>query len=195
MVAGACVTVAAMVLLLAGCSPRDENRPKVVADETTPTRPATETPALESFASICPSSARRGSVQVARVAPEVEEGGVAFGLLGDGVGPGVLLCRDTLYADANALMKLMGERDSVVDREGTAVLGARLTRIPVYQHDGVPYVEVAALARDRRALMLQRGEQRQDAVVWPQPALRHLKASGLTEGDAYKDAVREGLIR
>jgi hypothetical protein len=34
-----------------------------------------------------------------------------------------------------------------------------------------------------------------DAIVWPQPALRHLKASGLTQGAAYQGALREGLIK
>lgn len=188
-------TVAVMVLVFTGCSPQSDRAPKAVAGDTTAGKPAIHTPVVESLGSICPSAARRGSVQVARVAPEVEEGGVAFDLLGDGLGPGVLLCRDTLYADANALLRMMGERDSVVERDGMAVFGARVTRIPLHEHDGVPYIDVAALARDRRALMLPRGEQRQDAVVWPQPALRHLKASGLTQGDAYKSAVREGLIR
>ena len=141
----------------------------------------------------CDSST--GSVQVARVAPEVEEGGVAFDLLGDGSGPGVLVCRDTLYADANALMKLMGERDSVIERDGKAVIGSRPTQIKAYRREGTPYVGVTALARDRRALVLERGEQRTDAIVWPQPALKHLKASGLTEGAAYKTAVKQGLIR
>lgn len=144
---------------------------------------------------LCDPSSRIGSVQVARVAPEVEEGGVAFDLLGDGAGPGVVMCRDTLYADANALMLLMGERDSVVERDGKAVIGPRLTQIPAYRHEGIPYVGVIALARDRRALVLERGEQRADAIVWPQPALKHLKSSGLTEGAAYKTAVRQGLIQ
>jgi len=144
---------------------------------------------------LCSSSPRIGSVQVARVAPEVEEGGVAFDLLGDGAGPGVLMCRDTLYADANALMALMKERDSVFEREGKAVIGTRPTQIKAYRHEGILYVGVAALAKDRRALVLQRGEQRADAIVWPQPALKHLKASGLTEGEAYKSAAKEGLIQ
>lgn len=145
-------------------------------------------------ASLCPSPTP-GSVQVARVAPEVEEGGVAFDLLGDGAGPGVILCGDSLFADANALLRLMGERDSVTERDGLTVVGARTTDIPARRHNGVHYVSVAALARDRRALVLRRGEHRMDAIVWPQPALRHLKASGLTQGDAYLSAKREGLIQ
>jgi hypothetical protein len=167
----------ALVLAIAGCSPADDS-PSKVADLAS-----------------CPSPSHTGSVQVARVAPEVEEGGVAFDVLGDGAGPGVLVCGDVLFADGNALMAMMGERDSVIERNGNAVVGARSTRIPAYRHDGVSYVSVAALAKDRRALVLQREPHRMDAVVWPQSALQHLKASGLTQGAAYQNALREGLIQ
>jgi len=147
----------------------------------------------DSLSVICPKTGRRGSVQVARVDPKVEEGGVAFKLLGDGAGPGVVLCRDVLYADGDTLSSLMGEPGSVSERNGFAVIDSTVTQIPAYRHEGVPYVAVRPFARHRRALYLQ-SEQPMDAIVWPREALRHLKAAGLTEGRAYQTAVREGLV-
>jgi len=147
----------------------------------------------DSLSVICPKTGRRGSVQVARVDPKVEEGGVAFKLLGDGAGPGVVLCRDVLYADGDTLSSLMGEPGSVSERNGFAVIDSTVTQIPAYSHEGVPYVAVRPFARHRRALYLQ-SEQPMDAIVWPREALRHLKAAGLTEGRAYQTAVREGLV-
>ena len=147
----------------------------------------------DSLSVICPKTGRRGSVQVARVDPKVEEGGVAFKLLGDGAGPGVVLCRDVLYADGDTLSSLMGEPGSVSERNGFAVIDSTVTQIPAYRHEGVPYVAVRPFARHRRAVYLQ-SEQPMDAIVWPREALRHLKAAGLTEGRAYQTAVREGLV-
>ena len=147
----------------------------------------------DSLSVICPKTGRRGSVQVARVDPKVEEGGVAFKLLGDGAGPGVVLCRDVLYADGDTLSLLMGEPGSVSERNGFAVIDSTVTQIPAYRHEGVPYVAVRPFARHRRAVYLQ-SEQPMDAIVWPREALRHLKAAGLTQGRAYQTAVREGLV-
>jgi hypothetical protein len=133
-------------------------------------------------------------VQVARVDPKVEEGGVAFKLLGDGAGSGVVLCRDTLYADVAALIGLMGDTIKVSESKGRAVLGGAPTDVRAYYHEGILHVAVAPFARHRRAVVLVRSETPMDAVVWPQEALRHLKASGLTAGRAYQAAVREGLV-
>ncbi|HJP59214.1 MAG TPA: hypothetical protein VJ865_04430 [Gemmatimonadaceae bacterium] len=131
---------------------------------------------------------------MARVDPKVEEGGVAFDLLGDGAGSGVVLCRDVLYADVNALMKLMGDSTSVSETDGFATIGGGSTAIPAYDHRGVLYVAVAPFARSRQALLLPSPDHRMDATVWPRQALLHLKRSGLTQGRAYQSAVREGLL-
>lgn len=148
----------------------------------------------DSLAVICPNTGRRGSVQVARVDPKVEEGGVAFKLLGDGAGPGVVLCRDVLYADVAALIALMGDTVKVSEGKGRAILDGAPTDVRAYSHEGILHVAVGPYARHRRAVVLVRSETPMDAVVWPQEALKHLKASGLTQGRAYQAAVREGLV-
>jgi hypothetical protein len=185
---------AAALLVFAGCSQSDDTQTSTPGREMSGKQPATASSPVGSLGSACPSPLKPGSVQVARVAPEEAETGIAFDLLGDGAGPGVLACSDVIYADARALMSLMGNRDSVSERDGRLVVGTRSTAITVYRHDRVAYARVADLAQDRRALFLQRGEHRMDAVVWPQPALRHLKDAGLTQGAAYQTALREGLI-
>ena len=147
----------------------------------------------DSLSRLCPTAGIRGSLQVARVDPKVEEGGVAFDLLGDGAGEGVVLCNDVLYADVDSLMKLIGDTSTVSENDGIAVIGGRPTTIATYNHRGVLYVAVQPFVRSRRAVLLA-GEQRMDAIVWPRPALLHLKKSGLTQGRAYQAAVREGLV-
>jgi hypothetical protein len=131
---------------------------------------------------------------VARVDPKVEEGGVAFELLGGKTNSGVVLCHDALYADASALTKLMGDSVSVSENEGFAIVDHASTTIPAYNHAGVLYVAVAPFALNRRALLLPSPGRRMDATVWPRQALLHLKRSGLTQGRAYQTAVREGLL-
>jgi hypothetical protein len=131
---------------------------------------------------------------VARVDPKVEEGGVAFDLLGDGAHSGVVLCRDVLYADANALTKLMRDSVSISENEGVAIVDHASTTIPAYNHAGVLYVAVAPFALSRRALLLPSPGRQMDATVWPRQALLHLKRSGLTQGRAYQKAIREGLL-
>lgn len=149
---------------------------------------------LEAHSSICPTMTQRGSIQVARVDPKVEEGGVAFGLLGDGAGEGVVACGDTLYADVNALLHLMADSSSVASGTGTAVLDGIATNARAGYYKGVLYVRVDSLARNRRALVLATPGQPGNVVIWPRKALLHLKASGLTAGRAYKAAVRQGLL-
>ncbi|HKR09870.1 MAG TPA: hypothetical protein VJS39_11810 [Gemmatimonadaceae bacterium] len=131
---------------------------------------------------------------MARTDPKVEEGGVAFDLLGDGAGTGVVLCRDVLYADVSALTKLMGDSTKVSENDGLAVVDGAATGIAAYPHEGVLYVAVAPFVRSRRALLLPSPDHRMDATVWPREALLHLKRSGLTQGRAYQAAVREGLL-
>ena len=146
----------------------------------------------DSLSKLCPTSGRRGSLQIARVDPKVEEGGVAFDLLGDGAGEGVVLCRDMLYADVDSLLQLMGDSSQVSENDGLAIIDGAATEITAYDHSGVLYVAVQPFVRNRRAVLL-RSEHPMDAIVWPQRALLHLKRSGLTQGRAYQTAVREGL--
>jgi hypothetical protein len=146
----------------------------------------------DSVSADCGSTAQRGSVQVARVDPTVEEGGVSFKTLGDGADAGVVLCRDTLYADVAALAALMEDSVKVAEANAYAVVDGAPTRISAYRHGGVVYVAVVPFAHLRRAVVLA-GDAPMDAIVWPQNALKHLKASGLTQGRAYQTAVREGL--
>ena len=142
----------------------------------------------------CAELGKRGSLQVARVDPKVEEGGVAFDLLGDGAGHGVIFCRDTLYADVRALATLMRDTATVVGNAGVAVINGAPTRIPAHSQGDTLYVAVVPFVRNRRAVLLTNKENPQDAVVWPRQALLHLKRSGLTQGRAYQTAVREGLV-
>lgn len=149
----------------------------------------------DTLASSCPTVGRRGSVLVARVAPEEEETGISFKILGNGAGPGVVLCREVLYADARSLLALMGERGTVSMAKGRAIIDATSTDIPAYIHGDVVYVAVAPFARQRRALFTPSDGHPQDATIFPQVTLVHLKASGNTGAAAYQAAVREGLLK
>jgi hypothetical protein len=137
---------------------------------------------------------RRGSLLVARVDPKVEEGGVAFDLLGDGGGSGVVLCRDTLFAAVGALLSLMGDTAEVSANNGHAVVNGVSTGIRAYEHGATLYVAVATFAHHRRGVLLPSPDHPMDATLWPRPALLHLKRSGLTHGRAYQSAVREGVM-
>ncbi|HJQ11233.1 MAG TPA: hypothetical protein VJ840_09405 [Gemmatimonadaceae bacterium] len=119
---------------------------------------------------------------------------MAFDLLGNGAGPGVVLCRGVLYADVGSLMKLIGDTSRVSESDGLAVIDGAPSVIPAYDHQGVLYVEVAPFTRNRRAVLLPSPDHAMDATVWPRAALLHLKKSGLTQGRAYQTAVRERLV-
>lgn len=186
-----------LLLAAAGCSSSEHSEQAGTATST-PVAAATRTSPsgalADSLSRLCPTTGRRGSVLVARVDPKVEEGGVAFDLLGDGAGPGVVLCRDVLYADGNALMALMGDSAKVSESDGLAVIDGAPTQIPAYSHETVLYIAVAPFARQRRAVLLPSPDHPMDATVWPSRALLHLKRSGLTQGRAYQAAIRDGLI-
>lgn len=186
----------ALLVCLGACSSTERqsevSESATARDATTTQLLATSTLA-DSLTAICPDSGRRGSVQVARPDSNEAETGIAFKLLGDGAGPGVVLCRSVIYADGDTLLSMMGEPGSVSERNGFAMIDSTLTQIPAYRHQGVPYVAVRPFARHRRAVYLQ-SEQPMDAIVWPREALLHLKAAGLTQGRAYQTAVREGLL-
>src|ERR1700682_436764 len=145
----------------------------------------------DTLAATCPTSVLRGSVLVTVVAPEQEESGVISRILGDGVGPGVVLCRGVLYADAAALLDLMGERATVTTAGGRAIIDARPAEFVAYRHDGVLYVAVAPFARHRRALLVPSTDHPMDVTIWPRATLLHMKASGTTSGAAYQAAMRE----
>ena len=146
----------------------------------------------DSLSATCPTAGQRGSVLVARLDSTEAETGIAFKLLGDGAGPGVVLCRDVLYADVRALTAMMDSSDAIPVR--ASVDTAVLRNVQTYGHDGVLYADVAHLAKSRRALFFPSREHRFDATVWPRKTLLHLKSAGLTQGAAYKAAVREGLL-
>src|SRR3712207_2843292 len=124
----------ALLLCVTACS--SQQQPAVTTDSGGDAL-AYLTAQAETLAATCPTSGRRGSVLVARPDPGEEETGITFKLLGDGAGPGVVLCRDVLYADATALLGLMGERAAVGLHDGRAVIDARTTDIPAYRHEGV----------------------------------------------------------
>ncbi|HET7614994.1 MAG TPA: hypothetical protein VFK26_13820 [Gemmatimonadaceae bacterium] len=174
-------------------------RPAVESDSAgateKPSQAATERDLKSDLlSSICPTLTRRGSIQVARVEPKVEEGGVAFDLLGDGAGQGVMTCADTLYADVHALLRSMADSSSVTSFAGKAVIDGKTTNARAGYYNGALYVRVDSLARNRRALVLASPGQPTDVVIWPRKALLHLETSGLTAGRAYKTAVSEGLL-
>lgn len=148
----------------------------------------------DSLSGICQAMTQRGSIQVARVDAKVDEGGVAFDLLGDGAGEGVIACGDTLYADVHALMDLMADSSKVTNNSGIAVVDGTVTKARAGYYKGVLYVRVDSFARNRRALLLANPGQPTAVVVWPRKTLLHLRASGLTAGRAYKTAVTEGLL-
>jgi hypothetical protein len=185
----------ALLLASGACSSPERRAQSDTAAPRVDTTASSHDGALaDTLAAVCPTAGRRGSVLVARVAPEEEETGITFKLLGDGVGPGVVLCRDVLYADATALLGLMDEEGTIAERQGRAVIDTSPTQIPAYRHDGALYVAVAPFARHRRALFVPSSDQPMDATVWPRTTLLHLKASGMTRGAAYQAAVREGLL-
>lgn len=188
----------ALVILAAGGCSSPEQGARSDAENTP--RPSGETRSSpnarrgEILSGFCAERGENGSLQVARVDRRVEEGGVAFDLLGNGAGSGVIFCRDTLYADVNALAHLMGDTSKVTENNGVAVVNGTPTSIPAYRHGDTLYVAVAPFVRDRRAVLLTSREHPMDAIVWPRQALLHLKRSGLTQGRAYQTAVREGLV-
>ena len=147
----------------------------------------------DTLAKVCPG-AQRGSVLVARPDSTEEESQVTFRLLGDGAGPGVVLCRNVLYAQADTLLALMGERGTVALSEGRAVIEGRPAQIQAYMHEGTPYVELAPFARSRQALLIQGTEHRMDATIWPRATLLHMKALGPSRRGLYDSAVRAGLL-
>ncbi len=170
--------VCVLLLFFGACSSRDSKY----------------TALADTLAATCPASGQRGSVLVTRVAPEEEESGVISRILGDGVGPGVVLCRGVLYADARALLDLMGETATVTSAGGRAIIDGSPAEF-AYRHDGVLYVAVAPFARHRRALLVPSTDHPMDVTIWPRATLLHMKASGMTSGAAYQAAMREGLLR
>ena len=189
-------SVALAVTVAGACSPP---RSAAESDSVDITQGRTQTASesnlnSQSLSSICPTLTRRGSIQVARVDLKVEEGGVAFDLLDDGAGQGVMACGDTLYADVHALMRLMADSSSVMSGTGAAASDGKAANAQTGYYDGVPYVRVNSFAQNRRALVLESPGQPTDVVIWPRKTLLHLKASGLTAGRAYKAAVSEGLL-
>jgi hypothetical protein len=158
--------------------------------------PASRTTSIaDTLARICPDSGRRGSVLVARPDATEEESQVTFKLLGDGAGPGVVLCRDVLYADAAALLGMMGEGGTVTESGGTALIDSTRTTVPAYMHGDIPYVAVAPFARYRRALLVPSADHPMDATIWPRETLLHLKTLGGDRRGLYDRAVSEGLFR
>jgi hypothetical protein len=148
----------------------------------------------DTLATICPDSGRRGSVLVARPDASDEESRVSFKLLGDGAGPGVVLCRDVLYADAAALLEMMGEQGTVTMSAGSALIDSARTSVPAYLHEGIPYVAVGPFARHRRALLVPSTDHPMDATIWPRETLLHMKSLGGDQSGVYDRAVREGLF-
>lgn len=188
------LSCAALVIAAAGCSsPRAGGSDSLRGPEER-AHTAIDHDANRAVFSICPATMQRGSIQVARVDPKVEEGGVAFDLLGDGASGDVIACGDTLYADVHRLMQLMADSSKVVNASGSAVVDGQATITRTRYYNGLPYVRVDSFARNRRALMLANPGHPTDAVIWPRKALLYLKASGLTAGRAYKTAVSEGLL-
>lgn len=188
---------AAAVLLLGfgACSIQD--RDSSASDSITAAIASESTRAsapAENLAAICPGTGQRGSILVARIAPEEEESGISFKLLGDGAGPGVVLCGDDLYADVAALLALMGERGAVTISGATAVIDGKHTAIPAYMNESVIYVAVAPFARSRHALLMRRTDHRMDATIWPRETLLHLKTLGPDRRGLYDSAVRAGLL-
>jgi hypothetical protein len=153
-----------------------------------------ETVVADTLAAACAQNSIRGSVLVARPDPAEEESQVSFKLLGDGAGPGVVLCRNVLYADADTLLALMGESATVAVSDGQAVIDGRTTQIQAYVQDGISYVALDPFARSRQALLVQRTEHRMDATLWPKATLLHMKALGPSRRGLYDSAVSKGLL-
>lgn len=182
------------ILVTGACGSPEQGRPTGGDSSRAEVRVLPGTTRGEFLSSFCTEKGKRGSLLVARVNPKVEEGGVAFDLLGDGAGTGVLLCRDTLYADVTRLMKLMRDTASVSEQDGHALIDGTATTMAAFMLDGVLYVAAAPFARNRKAVLLPSPGQPTDATVWPRDALLHLKKSGLTQGRAFQAAEREGLV-
>jgi hypothetical protein len=150
------------------------------------------------LACICACSSARdterpGTVLVARVDPKVEEGGIAFLLLG-GKGLGVVLRNDQLYADGAALLSLMKEPGRIATAGDRATIDGVATDIRGFTRGGIAFVAVAPLARHYRALFVSPPPHLQDATVWPRATLAFLKRAGDSRGAAYQQATREGLL-
>ena len=150
------------------------------------------------FASICACSSVRdteqpGTVLVTRVDPKVEEGGIAFWLLG-GNGSGVILHNDQLYADGPALLSLMKEPGRIAIAGDRATIDGVATDIRGFTRGGIAFVAVAPLARHYRALFVMRSAHPQDASVWSRTTLAFLKRAGDSTSAAYQQAKREGVL-
>ena len=150
------------------------------------------------LACICASSCARdterpGTVLIARVDPKVEEGGIAFLLLG-GDGSKAKLRNGQLYADGPALLSLMKEPGRIAVTGDRVTIDGVATDIRGFTRDGITFVAVAPLARHYRALFVTRPPHLQDATVWPRATLAFLKRSGDSRGAAYQQAKREGLL-
>ena len=98
----------ALLLALAACSSKEQGSAARDTGQTAANTVATPVTLADSLAAICPDSGRRGSVQVAWPDSNEAETGIGFRLLGNGAGPGVVLCRNVIYADGDTLLSLMG---------------------------------------------------------------------------------------
>jgi len=150
------------------------------------------------LAGICACSCARdterpGTVLVTRVDPKVEEGGIAFLLLG-GNGSGVILRNGQLYADGAALLSLMKEPGRIALAGDRATIDGVATDIRGFTRGGIAFVAVSPLAKHYRALLVTRAPHPQDATVWPRATLAFLKRAGDSRGAAYQQAKREGLL-
>lgn len=134
---------------------------------------------------------RQATIQVARVAPEVEEGGVAFDLLG---ATSAVQRGGIFYADGRALLALMMERGSLVLQAGRVTIDGVATDIRGYNRGGIPFVPVEPLARHFRALVMKSPHRPGSVTIWPRATLAFLKQAGDTAGGPYQQAKREGLI-
>lgn len=190
------VVAMAVSLTMSACSSREPatQRGDKVAAESAAAAASGSSSIADTLARVCPDSARRGSLLVARPDDKDEESRVTFKLLGDGAGPGVVLCRDVLYADAAALLGMMGERGTVTASNGTALIDSTRTAVPAYLHDGIAYVAVTPFARYRRALLVPSTDHPMDATIWPRETLLHMKSLGGDRRGVYDQAVREGLF-
>lgn len=191
--------MAGLLLLLAGicaCSPsRDAAREDGVATESaggvradsSPEPRATSARASDSL----DATLRQATIQVARVAPEIEEGGVAFDVLG---GTSALHSGDILYADGPALLSLMKENGSLVLETGRVAIDGVRTDIRGYSREGVVFVAVEPFARHFRGVVMTSPHRPGSATIWPRSTLVFLKQTGDTAGGPYQQAKREGLL-
>jgi hypothetical protein len=182
-----------LVAALTGACAAENNTPGESKESAAAVPASASQLVADTLAKVCPG-AQRGSVLVARPDSTEEESQVTFKLLGDGAGPGVVLCRKVLYARADTLLALMGERATVDIKGGRAVIDGQPTQIQAYLHEAAPYVELAPFARDRQALLIHGTEHRMDATIWPRETLLHMKALGPSRRGLYDSAVRAGLL-